>query len=312
MSPVTPHRPSSDAAPPKNLPVRFRLDQRTVRGSSLPAAQAQATLWVHEDASPIDWEVIAPPSAYTLFLLMDDARVMLRGASCETLERDCEAGAYCVGSPGEVVHVRCFGRCRAMRVVVPVHLLWSNDDAGRHGFSLHPARDALLLQLARAWLAIQHDGDGQLLAMSVLALLVQRLRQLRAQAVPCLAAARRTTLPHWRLRRVEDYVNTHLSEHVTLSDMASAAGLSPMHFAAQFRAATGCRPHHYLLLCRMDHAKQLMADSSRSMLDIALEVGFQTQSHFTTVFKRLVGKTPRQWRSEALSTYGSEYQASVG
>jgi AraC-like DNA-binding protein len=101
---------------------------------------------------------------------------------------------------------------------------------------------------------------------------------------------------------VDGYIKAHLSEHITLNDMAAAAGLSPMHFAAQFRAATGYRPHHYLLLCRLEQAKQLMIDSSRSMLDIALEVGFQTQSHFTTVFKRLAGKTPRQWRSELLAT----------
>ena len=105
-------------------------------------------------------------------------------------------------------------------------------------------------------------------------------------------------LPQWRLQRVHDYVYAHLSQPITLHDMAAAAGLSPMHFAAQFRAATGYRPHHYLLLCRMEHAKQLMNEKPRSMLDIALDVGFHTQAHFTTVFKRLTGKTPSQWRCD--------------
>lgn len=82
--------------------------------------------------------------------------------------------------------------------------------------------------------------------------------------------------------------------------MAAAAGLSPMHFAAQFRATTGYRPHHYLLLCRLEQAKQLMIDPSRALLDIAVEVGFHTQSHFTTVCKRFIGKTPCQWRVELL------------
>ena len=73
-----------------------------------------------------------------------------------------------------------------------------------------------------------------------------------------------------------------------------------MHFAAQFRAATGYRPHQYLLLCRLERAKELMVDPSRSMLDIALDVGFHTQAHFTTVFKRLTGKTPGVWRDDVL------------
>jgi AraC-like DNA-binding protein len=50
----------------------------------------------------------------------------------------------------------------------------------------------------------------------------------------------------------------------------------------------------------MEHAKQLMAEMPRSMLDVALEVGFHTQAHFTTVFKRLTGKTPSQWRVDTL------------
>ena len=63
-------------------------------------------------------------------------------------------------------------------------------------------------------------------------------------------------------------------------------------FAAQFRAATGMRPHEYLLFRRIAHARELLATSQETLVDIALGVGFQTQAHFTTVFKRFVGATP--------------------
>ncbi len=104
-------------------------------------------------------------------------------------------------------------------------------------------------------------------------------------------------LPKWRLKRVTDYIDDNIDEPVTLADLAEAAGLSKMYFAAQFRAATGLRPHEYVLRRRIDHARSLLRQTDGSLADVAFSVGFQTQAHFTTVFKRIVGTTPGQWRS---------------
>jgi AraC family transcriptional regulator len=104
-------------------------------------------------------------------------------------------------------------------------------------------------------------------------------------------------LQKWRLKRVIEYVDNHLSGKITLLDLAVVAGLSRMHFAAQFREATGFRPHEYLLRRRIQRAKELLLRSTMTLVEIALTVGFQTQAHFTTVFKRIVGDTPYQWRS---------------
>ncbi|MCJ8142840.1 AraC family transcriptional regulator [Ancylobacter sp. A5.8] len=104
-------------------------------------------------------------------------------------------------------------------------------------------------------------------------------------------------LPKWRLKRVVSYIDENLSESVTLAGMAAAAGLSRMHFAAQFRVATGLRPHEFLLRRRVERAQAMMTETRDSLVEIALAVGFQTQAHFTTVFRRFVGDTPYQWRS---------------
>src|SRR6266446_3826450 len=109
---------------------------------------------------------------------------------------------------------------------------------------------------------------------------------------------RRAALPKWRLRRAVDYVDAHLGERVALADLANAVGLTSMHFAAQFRAATGIRPHEYLLRRRVERAQDLLSTSNATLVDVALSVGFQTQAHFTTVFKRFVGVTPHRWRGE--------------
>ncbi|TCK28015.1 AraC-like DNA-binding protein [Ancylobacter aquaticus] len=112
----------------------------------------------------------------------------------------------------------------------------------------------------------------------------------------------KSALPKWRLKRVIEYVNMNIAERVSLADMAGAAGLSRMHFAAQFRIATGQRPHDFLLRCRIEIAQELLAGTNQRIIDIAMAVGFQTQAHFTTVFKRLAGDTPRQWRLKGTRT----------
>jgi transcriptional regulator GlxA family with amidase domain len=105
-------------------------------------------------------------------------------------------------------------------------------------------------------------------------------------------------LSKWRLKLVAGYVAQHIGDKVTLADMAAAARLSRMHFAALFVRATGLRPHEYLLRQRVAVARELLLSTERPIVQVALSVGFQTQAHFTTVFKRVTGSTPARWREE--------------
>lgn len=130
--------------------------------------------------------------------------------------------------------------------------------------------------------------------LAAVARLVETLEPPQSQAdnKRCVAA-----LPKWRLTRVLKYIDANIGEPITLAHLAAAAGLSRMYFAKQFRAATGIRPHDYVLRKRIERAQQMLAKPA-ALVDIALSVGFQTQAHFTTVFKRFVGTTPCQWRRE--------------
>jgi len=120
------------------------------------------------------------------------------------------------------------------------------------------------------------------------------------------------SLQSWRLKRVLKYVDENLTAKITLQNLAAVAGLSRMHFAAQFRAATGVRPHEYLLRRRIERAQELLKQTGVTLVDIALTVGFQTQAHFTTVFKRFVGDTPYQWRSAHLAQFMPLPRAKAG
>jgi AraC family transcriptional regulator len=103
-------------------------------------------------------------------------------------------------------------------------------------------------------------------------------------------------LSNRRLMRVLAHIDAHIGEPITLANLATTAGLSRMYFARQFRASTGIRPHEYVLRRRIERAQQLLTATSGALVDIGLSVGFQTQAHFTTVFKKIVGNTPRRWR----------------
>jgi AraC family transcriptional regulator len=119
---------------------------------------------------------------------------------------------------------------------------------------------------------------------------------------PSVTDARNTrvvaTLPKWRLMRVVTYIETNIGGRITLANLAATAGLSRMYFAKQFRATTGMRPHDFVLRKRIARAQQMLAATSDTLVDIALSVGFQTQAHFTTVFKKIAGNTPCQFRRE--------------
>lgn len=119
------------------------------------------------------------------------------------------------------------------------------------------------------------------------------------EARPELPRAKINALPKWRLRRVEHHIAAHFERSISLSELANVAGLSRMHFAAQFRAATGYRPREYLLIHRIAHAKSQLTTTQRPLAEIALAVGFSTQAHFSTVFKRISGQTPARWRTAA-------------
>jgi AraC family transcriptional regulator len=152
-------------------------------------------------------------------------------------------------------------------------------------------RDPFAAQLAKA-LTQRGNASDEKFARCVGQTLAMHLARLD------LPRRRLNALPKWRLRRVEEYVEAHLDSGIGLADLAKAAGLSRMHFAAQFRAATGYRPREYLLHQRIEHAKSLLSNTQMPIVEVALTVGFSSQAHFSTVFKRITSETPARWRCD--------------
>jgi AraC family transcriptional regulator len=160
-----------------------------------------------------------------------------------------------------------------------------------------PTTDPAVELLGRALLGANKLGDSfaRLYADSVSIAIVSRLLASAARRAAA-NGPKVSKLARWRLKRAMEYIDAHLAKRVSLADVSSAVGLRPMHFAAQFRAATGLRPHEYMLRRRVERAQDLFARTRMPVIDVALSVGFQTQAHFTTVFKRFVGQSPSAWR----------------
>jgi AraC family transcriptional regulator len=109
-------------------------------------------------------------------------------------------------------------------------------------------------------------------------------------------------LPPYRLKRVLDYIADNLETNITLSQLAAIADISPHYFSELFKQSTGRAPHNYVLLRRIERAKQQLCDPKCSVIEAGLDAGFQNASHFARIFRKLEGTTPSKFRSDCVLT----------
>ena len=102
-------------------------------------------------------------------------------------------------------------------------------------------------------------------------------------------------LPPYKLQQAIDYIQAHLTEDISLTEIADFVGISRYHFSRLFKKATGYSPYQYTIKCRVERSKELLRRKNLNITDVALEVGFSSPSHFTQSFKKLMGITPRQF-----------------
>lgn len=104
-------------------------------------------------------------------------------------------------------------------------------------------------------------------------------------------------LPRFKLRRAIEYVHENMVEDIGFRDVAAHLKMSAYHFARMFKQSTGESPHRYIVRCRMERAKALLSEARLPISDVAFEVGYKSQSHFTTCFGRMTGVTPGAFRA---------------
>ena len=151
---------------------------------------------------------------------------------------------------------------------------------------------ALVLQAALA----AEDVAGHLYAEALADALVVHFLRRYAASRPALCEVATGGLTPYKLRRTLAYIQAHLEDKISLATLAAVAQMSPTHLAHLFKHATGLAPHQYVLRCRMEHAKRLLAETDVPLIEIAYQVGCADHSHFTALFRKHVTMTPKAYR----------------
>jgi AraC-like DNA-binding protein len=151
--------------------------------------------------------------------------------------------------------------------------------------------------IAAASAALDTDRDTARACIAKAAALLQRgaARERWKDERP---AQQRGGLAPWQAKRVEEHVASNLGGRIRTTDLAHVAQLSASHFTRAFKETFGETPIGYVARQRMRYAQDLMLRSGECLSQIALTCGHCDQSHFTRVFRRKVGMSPRAWRRQ--------------
>jgi AraC family transcriptional regulator len=180
---------------------------------------------------------------------------------------------------------------------------WLNQIAAENGFSTgiqlnHQVifTDPTILHIAQLLRAeVQSDGlAGSLYVESLRNLLGVHLLRNYSQEVP--RKLETVAIDHLQLQQIKDYIEAHLADDLAIAHLAALIPMSQFHFARSFKAAIGAPPHQYITQRRVEQAKVLLAVTQLPIIEIAEQVGFSNQSHFTSQFRKLTGATPKQYR----------------
>ena len=110
-------------------------------------------------------------------------------------------------------------------------------------------------------------------------------------------------LPAYKLKQALDYINNNIDKSIKIQDIAKVIGISQYYFCRLFRESMEITPYRYVIQQRIAKAKLLIEEDKMSLLDIALECGFSSQSQMTHHFQKLVGTTPKVYRNRH-NSYG--------
>ena len=103
-------------------------------------------------------------------------------------------------------------------------------------------------------------------------------------------------LQSWQKARVEEMLRARIGSNISLAELAAACAISASHFARSFRSTFGTSARQYLIRLRVERAKALLAQTNKSLAQIADLCGFCDQAAFTRAFNRAEQITPLRWR----------------
>ncbi len=229
-------------------------------------------------------------------------RLMRRGEG-QTAIREVASGAYSVVPAGAAFQWDTHGPVDFMHVYFEPRMV---DGVVERAFDRDPAGvaleenlgedDPLIRTLAGHLLAELAETDQQQAYLDdLLRLFLCRTLRLHSNARHSNPMARHALAP-FRLRRALDFIEANLAQHISVTEIADASGMSRFHFSRAFQRATGKAPYAFLLERRIAAAKTLLLHDGLALADVGACCGFASGSQFSRIFKAEVGMTPSAFR----------------
>lgn len=231
---------------------------------------------------------------------LDGKRVLTRDASSTNRPND-----LIVLPPGREFQCQCRGSGQGFWLFIDQQTIV--DDPRVKSFMQRATVDSSWVKDRLLWTIaseIRKEGSngfprGPLFLEHAAAILITQLAFVLDEAKPRLKQTH--AIGDIKLRMVIDYMESNIHRNLALSELAALTELTPSYFCAAFRQATGRPPHQFLIERRVERAKTLLLGGDASLIDIALAVGFNSQSHLGAYFRRIVGVTPARYRAETTS-----------
>jgi AraC family transcriptional regulator len=157
--------------------------------------------------------------------------------------------------------------------------------------------DVVLAQLTRSILPFIGHRDGpSLLALDQFSLILGAHLLQRYGVLQKMGKVSKGGLAPWQKRRAAELLRENLDGRIRLADVARECALSVSHFARSFKETFGVSTHQWLIRRRIEHAQELLRQTTTPIVDIAMQSGFGDQAAFTRSFRQLMGINPGQWR----------------
>ena len=271
------------------------VDELPSRLLASSAGSGWRTVEVREYADPLQAEAFRTTSARLLLVLVTSGRYRIEsrhGARWRGV--GYRPGSVGITAPGNVSELRW--RSTDGRPMESLHLFLDPAAAGAATFpdSLS-LQDPFVTATARALSTARREQAPALYADSLAQALVVHLA--RKMVHPGVSDRRPGPLSAAEVARVNDYMQAHLGEDVTVDELAAVANVSKFHFIRTFARTTGLTPHRYLRRMRLRTGADLLRTSTYSIAQIASRCGYLSAGQFSAAFRAEYGVRPTDFRN---------------
>ncbi|WP_321390674.1 helix-turn-helix transcriptional regulator [Emcibacter sp.] len=175
--------------------------------------------------------------------------------------------------------------------------------------ALRNQRIEVMMQELHAELEQPGFAHEQLIEAVTTMMLIELARHVRQLEKKGTGRGDHLPLAAWQLRRIEERIQASLElGYPNLSELATICGISKEHLARSFKAATGWQIHKYIAGERIRTAKTMLTRSQYSCEEVSVRLGFKSPAYFSTAFRRVTGKTPTEFKRQALTSQSCEQQ----